>query len=65
MIGLNGKFQNLPPSFSALLLDKSAALGGDVATQDGFTSLRAPDEMVDDEVNAVFVSLIVHVDMVL
>ena len=63
MIGLNGKFHNLPPSFSTLLLDKSAALGGDVATQDGFPSLRAPDEMVDNEVHAVFVSLRVYVDI--
>jgi hypothetical protein len=45
------------------LLNKSAAVLGDLATQNGFTPFRAPNEVVDDEVNAVFVSLIVHVDI--
>ena len=64
MIGLNSQFDNLPPSLSTHLLDKRATILGDVATQHGFSPLWAPDEVVDDEMHAVFVSLIGHVDII-
>ena len=62
MIGLDRQVQYLPTLLSTLLLDEGLAVFGDTATKQGLSALRTPDQMVDDKVDAVFISLAVHVD---
>ena len=64
MIGLNRQLQNRPTLLSTLLLDEGLAILGDSATEHGFPSLGTPDQVVDDKVDAVFISLIIHVDII-
>jgi hypothetical protein len=64
MIGLNRQFQNLPALLSTLLLDEGLAVFGDTAPKHGFAALGTPEQVVDDKVDAVFISLVIHVDMV-
>ena len=64
MIGLDRQFLDVPPKLVALRLDQCPAVGRDLAREDGFAPLRTPDEVVDDEVDPVFVSLIFHVDSI-
>lgn len=63
MIGLNRQRHNRPPTFSTLLFNEGTAVLRNGATQHGFPSLGTPDQMVDDQVDAVFISLIFHVDI--
>jgi hypothetical protein len=63
MIGLDRQLQHLPALFSTLLLNKGLAVFGDTTTKHGFTALGTPDQVVDDKVDAVFISLIIHVDI--
>jgi hypothetical protein len=64
VIGLNHQLHNLPPAFSALLFDKCTTVLGNGATQHRLTALGTPDQVVDDKVDAVFISLVFHVDIV-
>ena len=59
MIGLNRQFQNLPALLSTLLLDEGLAVFGDTAPKHGFAALGTPDQVVDDKVDAVFISLVI------
>jgi hypothetical protein len=63
MIGLNRQFQHVPALLSTLLLDEGLAVFGDTPPKYGFTALGTPDQVVDDKVDAVFISLIIHVDI--
>jgi hypothetical protein len=65
MIGLYRQLDHGPAVLSTLLLDKGLTVAGDLPGKHGLAPLRAPDEVVDNEMYAVFVSLIVHVDIVL
>jgi len=62
MIGMDHQFQNFPPLLGTFLLDEGLAVFNDSASQHGFAALGAPDQMVDDKVDTVFISLVVHVD---
>jgi hypothetical protein len=64
MIRLNRQFQDCPTLFGTLLLNKGLAFFGDRSTQDGLAALRAPDKVVDNKVDAVFISCIFHVEIV-
>ena len=64
MIGLYCQFQYLPTLLSTLLLDEGLAVLSDTAPKHGFPALGTPDQVVDDKVDAVFISLIIHVDIV-
>ena len=55
----------VPPLLLALGLDQRAAVLRHVAGEDGLPPLGAPDEVVDDQVDPVFVALIFHVDSIL
>jgi hypothetical protein len=64
MIGLYRERQNLPTLLSTLLLDEGLTVCGDTATKDRFTALGTPDQVVDNKVDTVFISLIIHVDTI-
>src|SRR5439155_12018563 len=64
MIGLYRQFQYLPALLGTLLLDEGLAVLGDTATKDGLAALGAPDQMVDDKVDAVVITLVFHVDII-
>lgn len=64
VIGLNRQFQDCPTLFGALLLNKDLTFLGDGATQYRFAALGTPDQVVDDKVDAVFISLVIHVEIV-
>jgi hypothetical protein len=59
---LNRQCQNFPTLLSILLLDKGLAVLGDTAPKHGFTALGTPDQVVNNQVDAVFISSVVHVD---
>ena len=59
MIGLNSQFQNAPTFFRAFLLDQFAAIRCDRAGQNRFAPLRNPDELIDDQVDAVLVARVI------
>jgi hypothetical protein len=61
VVELNRQSQNLPTLVGTCLLNKSLAVFGDSPTKDRFASLGAPDRVVDNKVDAVFISLIFHV----
>jgi hypothetical protein len=64
MIGLNRQLQHSPTLLGTFLLDEGLAVLGDSPTQHRFAALGTPDQVVDDKVDAVFISLIFHVDIV-
>jgi hypothetical protein len=64
MIGLNRQFHNLPAALSTLLLNECATVLGNRATKHGLAALGTPHQVVDDKVDAVFISLVFHVDIV-
>lgn len=63
MIRLNCQLHNRPPLLDTLLLDEQATVLSNGATEHSFAPLGTPDEVVDDKVDTVFVSLIFHVDI--
>ncbi len=64
MIGLNRQLHNRPPTLSTFLFNEGTTVLRNGATQNGFASLGAPDQVVNDQVDAVFISLIFHVDII-
>ena len=64
MIRLDRQLFDVPPKLDALRLDQCPAVGCDLAREDRLSPLRTPDEVVDDEVDPMFVSLILHVDSI-
>ena len=65
MIGLNRQFNNCPPLLSRFPLDEGLTVVGDTPPKHGLAAFGTPDQVVDDKVDAVFISLIIHVDVVL
>jgi hypothetical protein len=64
VVGLDGQFQDVPTFLAALVLDPLPAVLRHVAREDGLAALGTPDEMVDDEMDSVFIALIFHVDSI-
>jgi hypothetical protein len=62
MIGLDRQLQYLPTLLRTLLLNKGLAVFGDTAPKHSLTALGTPDQVVDDKVDAVFISLVIYVD---
>ena len=56
--------QYLPALLSTLLCNEGLAVFGDTAAKYSLTALGTPDQVVDDMVDAVFISLIIHVGIV-
>ena len=52
----------MPIPRRADLTDYALAIGGDGTNQHLFSALRTPDEVVDDEVDPMFITLIIHVE---
>ena len=62
MVRLNREFFDVPTMLGALALDKLPTVPGDIAGEHGLAPFRASEEMEHDELNPMFVSLIIHVD---
>ncbi len=60
MIGLDRKFQHIPSAFRAFVPDETFTIHGNLSRKHGLASPRAPNEVVHDEMDTVFVSLVLH-----
>jgi len=60
VIGLDGKLKNFPSLFLALFFKELATVGGNTVDQNRLAPLGTPDEVIDNQVNSVFISLIFH-----
>ena len=60
VIGLDSKLNNFPSLFRAFLLDKVATIGSNCAGENGFAALGRPYEMVENQMDAVFISLVLQ-----
>lgn len=58
VVGLDGEAKNLPALLSAFLPDEGVALAAHGVDEHGLAALGAPDEVVDNEVDAVLVALV-------
>lgn len=65
MVWLDLQFEHLPAHLGAFPTDDPVAVLCDPSDENFLPAARAPHEMVGDQVNATFVSLVVHyVDIV-
>ena len=64
MIRLDRQLFDVRPKVDPLRLDQCPAVGCDLAREDRLLPLRTPDEVIDDEVDPMFVSWILHVDSI-
>ena len=64
MIGLNGQLQNVPPTLRTLDANLVLAFPTNIIHEDMLAPLGAPDKVVNDEVNTVFVPLVFHASIV-
>jgi hypothetical protein len=64
VVGLDCQFLDVPAVLGALGFDQLPAFLGDILHEDGLPPLGTPDQVVDDQVDLAFVSLIFHVDIV-
>jgi hypothetical protein len=53
-------FPAVATALLALFLNKSPAITGNIPNQNWFSALGCPDQMIDDQVEAVFISLVFH-----
>ena len=58
MIGLDSQCENGPAFLLALLLNELLATLFELARENGLPSFWAPDEMIDDQVNTMLISLV-------
>jgi hypothetical protein len=56
--------QYLPALLSTLLLNGGWAVFDDTAAKYGLTALGTPDQVAEDVVDAMFISLIIHAGIV-
>ena len=61
MIGVDRQFQDSPSFIETLLFYDLLAARFDVPNENRFSPFRTPDKMVDKEMDAMLISLIVHV----
>lgn len=61
MIGLDRQFQDSPSFLETLLFYDLLAARSNVPNQNRFSPFRTPDKMVDNEMDAMLISLIAHV----
>src|SRR5579883_472934 len=61
MIGLDGQFQDCPALLLALLANQRLTTRPDLVYQHLAPPLGAPDEMIDNQMDVVFVVLIVEI----
>jgi hypothetical protein len=64
VVGLDGKLQNVPPTFGTLDPNLVLAFPTNIIHEDGLTPLGAPDEMVNYQMNTVFIALVFHASIV-
>ena len=60
MVRLNSEFSNIPSFFRAFLLDQFNQAILDGASEDRFPALWTPDQVIDDQVDAVLIPLVFH-----
>jgi len=64
VIGLDSQRQDGPSTHSTLAVDQFPAACRYWLHQHCLAALGTPDEMIDNQVDAVFVSLILHVEII-
>src|SRR5215470_1870650 len=64
MVRLDRQRQNLPTPLSTLALDQLPAACCHWSHKHRLAALGAPDEVIDDQVDAMLVSLVLHVEIV-
>jgi hypothetical protein len=62
VVGLDCQFLDRPAVCLALVFDQGSAILGDRADKHGLASFRAPDQMIHDPMDSVFIALILDVD---
>jgi hypothetical protein len=62
MVGLDRQLKNLPALLNTLLLDEGLAVLHAIITKHSFMPLGTPDWMIDEKVDAVFITLVFHVN---
>jgi hypothetical protein len=60
VVGLNSQFKDIPSFLSTLLLDQLCETILERACKNGLASFGTPDEMIDNEMYPVLISLVVH-----
>ena len=60
VVGLDVQLLDSPTALLAFLLNQIAAVPGNISHQNGFSAFGGPDQMIEDQVDAVFISLIFH-----
>jgi hypothetical protein len=60
VVGLNSQLKDIPSFLSTLLLDQLCETILERACKNGLASFGTPDEMTDNEMDPVLISLIVH-----
>jgi len=58
VIGLNRQLDHIPSLRMALLFQQLLTAFFDFANKNGFTPFGAPDEMIQDQMYTVFISLV-------
>lgn len=59
VVGLDGKFEDCPAVFEAFLFNQGFTVFGDLTNQNRLAPFGCPDEVVVEEVDAVFIALVV------
>jgi len=65
MVWLNSQFEDLPPLNTAFLPDDLFAIFCDRPLENWFSPFGAPDQVIENKMDSVFVSLIFHVDIIM
>jgi hypothetical protein len=60
VVGINGEFQDVPSFLAALILNEPSAVVRYRALQNRLAPPGGPDQMIDNQVYPVFVSLVFH-----
>lgn len=64
MVRLYCQIKDIPSLDQCLSADNPLAILGDGVFQDGLSPLRAPDKMINNHMDSMFVSLVFHVDYI-
>jgi hypothetical protein len=60
MIGVDRQFHDLPSLLGARLLHQPPTVYGNRIFEDSLAARPRPDEVIEDEMNPVFVALVLH-----
>jgi hypothetical protein len=64
VVRLDGQLKDCPTLLAAFLRDPMPAVFSDVSREDRFPPLRTPNEVINDQMDPVFIALIIHVESI-